>query len=404
MIHHRAGLIKRDFRKRFFFSGIGGLVSYLGAAETGADIAAIGTSAGALGAAGPVVGGAVTGAATGAGTAAATGGNIGQGALLGGITGGVTGGIGEFAPNIFGGVFGGTPDAGAVTAPATTGAGDLQTAANIGGSAAPPTAASPVASIAGGGTAPVDLTAAANTAAPLTPDTSGLPAGTSAGGGANIPSSNLAGAANTATGTPFSAAATTTPGFNYDASTIGKILNSAGITTAGQDPGIIASTLAKNPQALLSGGGLLFNLLQNSQPKGLNQLTSEAGAIAAEGSQLESYVNSGTLPPGAQTALNQAVSSAKAQVRSKFSAMGQSGSTAEQQALQQIDINAVGQQFQIADQLLTAGLNETNLSANLYADLTKINQATNASTGSAISSFAAALAGTSPGLTLKLAA
>lgn len=390
-------------------AAIGGLLSSVVGPETAAAIA-------------PVLVGAGEGAAFGAGTSALTGGNIGEGALFGGLAGGVTSGLGE----VFSGtdIFGGVTSTGGAASPTATldQAAATGSGTGIAGSAAPPAATAPVGSVAGpAGTAPTDLaTAAATGGTPTDPlsvgganlNLSGAATTGSAstgplsvgGAGLNLSDASAQGAAPSLSVPSVPTYGTTPAPSGFDATTIGKIANSLGLTTPGQDPGIIADALAKNPGILLSGGSMLYSLLSNAQPKGLNQLESQAGQMAAQGSQLESYVTSGTLPPGAQTAINQAVASAKAQIRSQFASMGQSGSTAEQEALQQVDINAVVQQFKIADQLLQSGLQETNLSATAYADLTKINQASAESTGSAIASFAAALAGTTPGLTRKLAA
>ena len=388
------------------------------------------------------------GAALGAATSAATGGNPGIGALTGGITGGALGGLGGA-----GGVVDSATGLGVVGSDVAIGAGagalgSAITGGNVatgalggavsGGIASQltPSGASAGGTTSGGasaaGPAPAgagatDLTSSLNlpdvsnvnqslglqtgVSGDLSNLTSGstlgnnIGFGSSGSGGAGIgaaPGFTSGGPGSAGTGlTPTTggagAGAGTAAPFNYDQSTVGGVLNKLGITTAGQDPGVIASALAKNPAAIVGGGGLLYNLAQGNQPqKGMGQLAGEANQLSQQGKELSSYLQNGTLPAGAQAAIQQATNAAKATVRSQYAAMGQSGSEAEAQALNQVDLNAASQSFGIADKLLSQGISETQLASSLYTEMLKVNQQQTADTGSAIANFASSIAGFSP--------
>ena len=168
-------------------------------------------------------------------------------------------------------------------------------------------------------------------------------------------------------------------------------------------PGDVGKLIASNPGAVLAGGGLLYNLLRNNNIPGQSQLTGEAAQLAAQGKKLSSYLQKGTLPPGVQTSIQTATAAAEAAIRSKYASMGLSGGTAEQQEINGIRAAAVSQGTQIAENLLNTGITESNLAAGIYENLIKINQDQSAATGQAIANFAAALNGTTPGITLKVA-
>ena len=94
-----------------------------------------------------------------------------------------------------------------------------------------------------------------------------------------------------------------------------------------------------------------------------------------------------------QTSIDTATKSAQAAIRSKYASMGMSGSTAEQQELNQITETASTQGFQIADTLLQQGISETQLSSELYQSIINVSMQQNAQTGSAIANLASALSG-----------
>lgn len=180
--------------------------------------------------------------------------------------------------------------------------------------------------------------------------------------------------------------------FNYSASGLGKIFNDLGLPQ-----NAVTEYLAKDPMGAakigLGGAGLLYNMSQGDNLEGVQELRDQAGQLTAQGQQLQSYLNSGQLPPGAKAALDQATAGAKAAIRSKYASLNQSGSTAERAELNDVDLRAAAQGFGIASSLLQTGVNQSGLASNIYANLLKIDQQQNAATGQAIANFATALGG-----------
>ena len=152
--------------------------------------------------------------------------------------------------------------------------------------------------------------------------------------------------------------------------------------------------LAKNPSMLLSGAGLLGNLLmgQQQQPKFQNQLSAEAQYMQAQGQQLASYLASGNLPPGVQAQLNSAHEAAIASIRSQHARQGTSGSSMEAQDLQRINEAVVSQGASIATQLLQAGISEQQMAVGIYNNLMNASLAQDQRMSQAISGFTNALA------------
>lgn len=161
--------------------------------------------------------------------------------------------------------------------------------------------------------------------------------------------------------------------------------------------GDIGNILSNNPGAVVGALGLGYNAL--NQPKlpsvssQIGNLESQANALSAQGSQLSSYLFNGTLPPGAQAAVNQATLAAKAKVRSSYAGLGLSGSSMEAEALANIDQQQAALTFNLADQLLGQGLNATGLSSSLYQSILQTSTQSQAQLQSSIANFAAALAG-----------
>ena len=150
----------------------------------------------------------------------------------------------------------------------------------------------------------------------------------------------------------------------------------------------------KNPLGLaVSGLGLAKDLAAPNKIPYADQLSSEAANLQAQGNLLSSYIQNGTLPPGEQTALNQAAAAAKAKIRSDYASRGQSGSSAETQDLNNVDLQIQTQGFQIAQQLLASGIQETGLSNDIYNQLIQATSSQDKSLGDAITNFAVASAG-----------
>jgi hypothetical protein len=122
-------------------------------------------------------------------------------------------------------------------------------------------------------------------------------------------------------------------------------------------------------------------------------LAAEAGQLENQGALMRSYLAGGTLPPGQEASLTAASEGATASVASEYAAHGMSGSSAEAQDLQNVQQQKLAAQGQLATQLFSQGVSETEMSANIYTNLmqTQLNQ--DAELQQAFGNFAAALAG-----------
>lgn len=344
-------------------------------AETAADIGAI---------AGPTLVGAGEGAALGAGTAALTGGNIGKGAEFGAGTAGLLSAISPIA-GVLGGDLGGTAGIAGAT-PATTGAVPPATGAT-GAAATAPAGAAASTPITGGGalSAAGSAPAAGSIAAPVDPTATGVLSSLSSNPYAAPGSVGIDG---------YTPTAPTIPGYTANAapaatqpSSISQFIKNPSLANAG-------NIAASNPQAVIGALGLGYDVLNQGNIPGLGPISSFASQEEKAAQANQSYVNTGTLPPGAQAALTQATEAAKAQVRSKYAQLGMSGSTAETQELSNVDISAVGEQFSIASQLLQAGASQANVTQEMLNEILGVNEQQEAATTQAISSFAGSLGGT----------
>lgn len=410
------------------FASAGSAIGSAGA-SLGAGIAgATGIGAETAGVIGAGLVDAGVGAGLGATTAAITGGDPGIGALTGGLTGGAIGGFGGLAGDALGigatagdalvgagagaigsAITGGNPLTGAALGGASglaTGllSGTTPSGGETAGVTAPGTSAAAIAPPPGV-TASPDLTAAGGAAgldggiSPLS-----LP-GQGASLTAGLDTSAITGPLPSAGGAGVSGAAPVGPsGLSVQPTTqlqpIGDIptLPEGGntIQTAWDKPtaGNIVKALGANAGPLIAGGGLLYSLAGSQSVPGQDQLGQLAGSLQSQGQQLSSYLQSGKLPPGAQASIDQATKAAQAAVRSKYASAGMSGSSAEVQDLNNITQQAAVEQFTIADKLLQQGLDATNTSAQIYAELMNFDQQQSALTGQAIGNLATALSGT----------
>lgn len=213
-----------------------------------------------------------------------------------------------------------------------------------------------------------------------------------------------------------------TPG---SAPTVAPAAAPGSLSAAISDPsfGNIGDLLLKNAGTILGAGTLAFEAA--SQPGGLTppklapgaqpgpvsqQLVDTAGATAAQGRQLiapltgpATSAGGPALPPGAQDAIDQAIKSAQASIRSKYASEGLSGSPMEAEALQQAALQGPQIGFQIAQQVANTGLSELGLSSQIYSGILQTTLQEDQNLQNAISNFAAAAAGGGGGQTLKLA-
>jgi hypothetical protein len=145
---------------------------------------------------------------------------------------------------------------------------------------------------------------------------------------------------------------------------------------------------------LISGAGLAATAAKGNETTSAGRaLESQAQQAASAGQNLQSYLPNGTLPPGAQAGIDQAKNSAKAAIRSKYASMGMSGSSSEQQELSAVDSNAQAQGEQLALQLLNSGIQESQLSSQLYQNILNGQLEQDKNLSSAIGNFASSVAG-----------
>lgn len=154
--------------------------------------------------------------------------------------------------------------------------------------------------------------------------------------------------------------------------------------------GNIGGMVSKNPLAAV---GILGALTAgNRNPAGYNQLQSEASSLHQQGAGMMNYLSSGTLPPGLQSSISAASLAAKATIRSRYAQMGMSGSSAEAQDMAGVDQRAVAQSAEIAMKLYEEGLQATQLSDQLYANLMQVQIANDQQLSGAIGNLSGALA------------
>ncbi len=122
----------------------------------------------------------------------------------------------------------------------------------------------------------------------------------------------------------------------------------------------------------VAGSQLLSPLLSNitggmtSQEKAL--LAAQQPAINAE-SELISSEETGNLPPGAEAAVSSALAADIANIKSRYAATGQSGSSAEATDIANAQQQAAANQFQIAAQATQTGLQAAGITSDVYNTL-----------------------------------
>ena len=140
-----------------------------------------------------------------------------------------------------------------------------------------------------------------------------------------------------------------------------------GSTAAG---GLFSGGLASDLKLGLGATALGLDVLRGNQPvKGQNQINADAALLQQQGITNQNYLENGTLPPGAQAAINQAVTAAQAAIRSQYAARGMSGSSAEAQDLQNAATSGVTQATNMAMQLYQQGTQEIGMSSQLYGQI-----------------------------------
>lgn len=167
-------------------------------------------------------------------------------------------------------------------------------------------------------------------------------------------------------------------------------------------------SITKNPLGLgLAGAGLGYNILQGQKTSAAtDQLKSLADSQGAEGAVLRNYLATGTLPAGLQKSVDAAVASNKARIIANYAQRGLPTDPTKNSALQQelagAEQAAILTAAQVGQQLMSAGLSESQMSNQLYTRLQQIDQTQSENIGKSIASMAAALGG--GGTTIKVGA
>ena len=406
MIHDRN---EREFAPPTDCAFIGAIIGWItdlvgtlgaGAAGVGAD-----TALGAVGA--------------GAGEAAATA--AGAGALDAGATALGADALGTGALGLGADALGGLADAGSALADTTAGGlGTSDAAAALGGTtglapagaapaiapALPASAGSSAAGLAAPGSAAqatstfgagTDLTQPAFFGAETSSPAAALPATPTASGA--FPASQVTAALQGSETSP--AAASAVANATTGANAINEVPalasgsgNSLSNLFAGSDTeGSLLHGVVNNPGLDIGALGLGYDLLKGSTPlPGQAALNTEATNLANQGNQLESYLQTGTLPPGVQASINQATQAAIASVKSRYAQTG-GDTSAEAQDIASIQQQAAAQGATIATQLLQQGVSETQLSSELYGQLLNLAQTQDQQLGQAIGNLSIAAAG-----------
>lgn len=127
----------------------------------------------------------------------------------------------------------------------------------------------------------------------------------------------------------------------------------------------LSKTGLSAPQAL-AVGGIGLDALKGNQKTGAEK--SLAGNAAQENTIAQNIQN-GTLNPTQQATIQQQTNDAINTIKSKYASMGLSGSTIEQQAIQQVRDQSVLLGQQVAQQAATGALNALGASDGIYQQL-----------------------------------
>lgn len=184
--------------------------------------------------------------------------------------------------------------------------------------------------------------------------------------------------------------------------TIQEAWNNPGGTNAAGTNNILAA-IGANAAPLAAGVGLAGDALMNNKAlKGERQIQQQAGQLAAQGQTLQQYLQTGTLPPGLQGALDDASAASIATIKSQYAAHGMSGSSAEQDAIANVQQTVAASGAQMALQLLQTGIGESEGAAQLYQSILNSALQQDATLGAAIGRFATSAAGGNPGISLNI--
>jgi len=146
--------------------------------------------------------------------------------------------------------------------------------------------------------------------------------------------------------------------------------------------GLAGAQLLSPLLSQITGGG------QTAQEKALLQ---NAQATQGQAQGLINSLTSGTLPPGAQQSVQQALDADIAQIKSRYAAMGISGSAAEQTDIANAQNLAASNKFQLAQTATNTGLTELGLTDQIYQSLVQNQLTRQGQLSDALSRYMAAL-------------
>lgn len=301
-------------------------------------------------------------------------------AAIGGLTSGALAGVGELAS---GGGFFDAAGGGGIT---SLFGGGTDAAAAIPGGTDIGTAVAPAVE-AGTALSPLTGTASAGIGGDfIGPPLSAAPAATAGLGDAVVPAAGVPAAPTGGGGSPFYDEATQTFSGGGGGTGGGSFLSGVG--------GKALDYVKEHPFQVAGAGALALPLLMGQgTPPGLNTLKGEAALEAQRGNEMANALRTGQLPPGAQSAIDNAMQAAKATTRSNFANLGISGSTQESQAESGIDQAAAAQKFKMLSDVRESGLREVGAADSLYKTIMDTELASDKETSAAIARIAAALAG-----------
>lgn len=158
--------------------------------------------------------------------------------------------------------------------------------------------------------------------------------------------------------------------------------------------GGVLDFLKKNASLLLpaaSVGQSVVNSFQN--PKGLRQLENAGGQALNTVNSLINSETTGQLPPGQENIVQQQLNDSISAIKSHYAQLGLSGSSVENQAIQQAQNSAIQQRAQLANQATQTGLKALDATDSIYNNImqTILNKDTNLS--NSLSNLASASVG-----------
>lgn len=294
------------------------------------------------------------------------------------------------------------------------GSGISDAVSSVFGSGAPDAVAS------GTGNVAADIGAGAvDTAAGVSPSVDAI----SAGAGSGLDLSNLEGLASavpgiTAGGTGVSAADIGAGGVATPPSIASSAPAAAGggggVSAAGNplaSAGTVPDPNSTNPVNKPSTFGTVTNFLKDNAkwlgpaaagvtglaknfltpaPTGQAELTNLAQQQQFYGNQLEAEGAAGQIPAAAQAGVTQALNQTIASIRSRYAAMGQSGSSGEQADIAAATTASQYQVYQISQQILSQGQQMLGLAGTAYNSIVNEQLAADQSFQSALQDFALA--------------